>query len=150
VTEIFEVLCVNRPYMAARIALHDIVSRFMSAGPWTTLALSADMGLVTVRKEVRVRFAPAIEETHFDEMWSVDWTPANGGPSPDFNGLLMVHYAYGGLAELQLSGKFAPPLGAPAKDFDLELGQRIAANSCRSLLKELGHRIEDAVPMIST
>lgn len=76
----------------------------------------------------------------------MDWTPANGGPYPDFNGLLTVHYADGGLAELQLSGKYAPPLGPVGKGFDLVLGQRIAANSCRNLLKDLGRRIEELCP----
>lgn len=145
-TEIFEVLAVNRGYLAARAALRDIIERFTSLGPWTTLALTADMGLVTLRKEVQVRFAPAPEATHFDEIWSVDWTPANGGAYPDFTGILAVHYAAGGLAELQLSGKYAPPLGAVGKGFDLALGQRIASNSCKHLLEELGHRIQERCP----
>lgn len=145
-TEIFEVLAVNRGYLAARAALRDIIERFTSLGPWTTLALTADMGLVTMHKDVQVRFEPAPETTRFDETWSVDWTPANGGAYPDFNGLLALRSAPDGLAELELSGKYAPPLGAIGKGFDLALGQRIAANSCKNLLEELGHRIQERCP----
>lgn len=145
-TAIFEVLVLGCGYVRARDALRSVIEALMNDGSWTTMALSADVGPVTVKKNVQVRFARAQEATHFDELWRIDWKPENGGPYPDFNGSLSLCYSSGGAAELQLSGKYAPPLGTVGRGFDLVLGQRIASNSCRNLLKELGHRIEERCP----
>lgn len=108
------------------------------------MRLRAEVGPATFSKNVLVTFGHANDGTQFNEVWSIHWIPENGGPFPEFNGLLALRYTSGGPAELEISGEYLPPLGAFGKGFDLVLGQRIASQTCRNLLAEIAGRIEQA------
>lgn len=141
-TSIFEVLVLDKQYAAARAALRGIIESMVAAG-WQTMKLRTDVGPVALRKNAVVTFEHANEGTRFDEVWSIHWEPENGGPFPDFTGWLSVQYAPGGLAQLEIRGEYAPPLGAVGKGFDLILGQRIASETCKNLLAELAELVQD-------
>lgn len=107
------------------------------------MTLHVDIGRAAIRKNVVVTFGHADEDTHFHEMWSIHWEPENGGPFPQFRGWLSVQYADGDVAQLEIRGDYAPPLGIVGKGFDLVLGQRIAAQTCKNLLAEIGELVEE-------
>lgn len=141
-TGVFEVLDLHCGYAPARVALRRVIERLAGERRTAVLPLSADVGPITLRKNVRVRFDPADERTKFDEVWAVRWESENGGPFPEFRGTLRVLLAPGGMAELEISGQYAPPLGRLGKNFDLVLGQRIAMQSARGLLGSLAQMLE--------
>lgn len=140
-TTVFEIFRLSSDYASARAALRTYVERAMAAGPYR-LPLHLDVGHTALRKVVLVTFARDANGTHFDEVWSIRWTPEHGGPFPDFRGYLSVQYASDGRAQLEIRGEYAPPLGALGKGFDLIAGQRIASLTCRNLLADFAARIE--------
>jgi len=141
-TSIFVVLVLEKQYAAARAALRGIIESMIAAGR-QTMNLHMDVGPVELHKNIAVTFEHANEGTRFDEVWSIHWEPENGGPFPEFSGWLSVQYASGGFAQLEVRGEYAPPLGAVGKGFDLMLGQRIAAQTCKNLLGDIAGLVQD-------
>ncbi len=93
-------------------------------------------------KEVDVRVSRAVDPMHFDEPWAVTWEPHGGGPFPSFTGTLTVRADEDwNVAALELSGTYAPPMGAVGAAFDHVLGSRIATGTAKALLSEIGDRL---------
>jgi len=96
-----------------------------------------------VGKDVLVTVATARDPMHFDEPWKLHWE-AVSGLYPIFDGTLTVRadesYAS---AVLELHGTYNPPLGVAGAAFDAMIGQRIAAETARELLRQLGTTIEE-------
>jgi hypothetical protein len=97
-----------------------------------------------IEKDVIVTFGEGADPLHFDQPWTVEWTPRGGGPYPDFEGTLTVRadedYAS---SVLELQGRYEPPLGAAGAAFDAVLGSRIASATAREFLRRLGQDIEE-------
>ncbi len=104
----------------------------------------ADGSGPSIEKDVTVTYGVGKDPLHFDQPWTVDWTPANGGPFPTFDGTLTVRadedYT---TCALELRGTYEPPLGIPGTMFDSVLGSRIASATAREFLKEIGTSIEE-------
>lgn len=145
-THVFERLVLHCPYVRAREYLRESLESAADNGTVQTLPLTATLRFVpgALEKNVLVRYERSRDPLHFDEPWQVSWTPENGGPYPDFSGELTVRAddTYQG-AVLELSGDYAPPLGAPGKAFDMVLGARIASSTARGLLQSIGARMEE-------
>ncbi len=139
-TSVFEVQRLTADYATARAVLRTFVESTMADG--RTLCLRAGVGPATVTKNVIVSFERASDGTRFDEVWSIRWTPENGGPFPDFSGRLSVQYVDDGCVQLEIRGEYTPPFGAIGQGFDLTVGQRIAARTCKNLLVEIAERID--------
>jgi hypothetical protein len=78
--------------------------------------------------------------------YSVTWSPAGGGPFPEFAGALAVEKtpsddSFG----LIVSGYYEPPLGMVGALFDAALGRKIAHLSARDLLRSIGDHVENSV-----
>lgn len=144
-THIYERLFLKCPYVRAREFLREALEA--SAGEHTveTLPLKAPLAFVpgTLEKNVLIRYERGHDPMHFDEPWTVLWTPEGGGPYPDFAGELTVRAdeTYRG-AVLELQGDYVPPFGAVGRAFDMMLGQRIAASTARTLLRAIGDKME--------
>jgi hypothetical protein len=136
------------PYDRARRALEETLRDLAATGRPVVQRLrvpvpgvdSAEKG---VEKDVVITYGVGQDPLHFDQPWTVHWTPANGGPFPEFNGTLTVRadedYT---TCALELRGAYEPPLGVPGALFDTVLGSRIASSTAREFLKEIGTRIE--------
>lgn len=140
-TAVFEVLPLQCGYVAARAALRAFVERAIAHGA-QAMELRADLGGAILSKRAVVSFGRALEDTRFEEVWSIRWAAENGGPYPEFSGLLSIQHDDYGVAQLEIRGEYLPPFGALGKGFDLVLGQRIASQTCKHLLHELGEGIE--------
>lgn len=97
---------------------------------------------IDLSKDVDVYVSRAADPMHFDEPWTVTWTPHGGGPFPTFSGTLTVRADEDwNVAALELSGAYEPPLGPAGKAFDLLLGSRLATATAKALLSQIGDRI---------
>lgn len=96
-----------------------------------------------LHKDVIATYAEGTDPMHFDQPWKIHWTPAEGGPYPDFDGELTVRadedYP---TSILELTGSYRPPLGVPGAIFDAVLGKRIAEATARELLRTIGENME--------
>jgi hypothetical protein len=136
-TTIRETLGVACPYVRARQYLHDELSEACKSASPHVLRLAAPVPAteIELQKTVLVRYACGKDPMHFDEPWIVNWEPERGGVYPSFSGVLTVRADedYTG-AILELSGAYAPPLGAAGAVFDLTLGRKIASATMQALL----------------
>ncbi|MGA7571436.1 MAG: hypothetical protein WCC70_02130 [Candidatus Aquilonibacter sp.] len=133
------------PYNRARDLLAQSVTNALQSGEGRllhlTLAFPPVLG-VEIGKDVVVSVKPVPDPMHFDEPWNVHWEPVSG-LYPVFDGTLTIRadesYAS---AILELSGAYEPPLGLAGMAFDAVLGQRIAHETARELLRKLAATIE--------
>lgn len=142
-SEVYEHRVVACPYKIAREYLAgDMKERAQTQTP-ITLTLRAPLAGADVTKNVLVTFARSTDPMHFDEPWSVHWTPEDGGPYPDFSGELTVRadedYT---TAILELCGEYKPPGGLLGAAFDRALGAKIASATAKSLLAEIAAGME--------
>lgn len=137
------------PYDRARRELEETLQELATTGRPVMQRLrvplpSADGGGPSLEKDAIVTYGVGQDPLHFDQPWTVRWTPADGGPFPEFDGTLTVRadedYT---TCALELRGTYEPPLGIPGAMFDSVLGSRIASATAREFLKEIGTRIED-------
>lgn len=139
-TSIKESLCLGCPYVRARAYLHEMLEdAALSRAPQPLhLTTSVPGTNIEIEKGVRVTYSHGSDPMHFDEPWTVCWTPEPGGVYPRFAGTLTVRADedYTG-AILELEGTYAPPMGAAGRLFDKALGQRIAALTMKTLLRTL-------------
>lgn len=75
--------------------------------------------------------------------YKVHWEAEGGGPFPVFDGELSVggdedYNAF----KLQLAGVYVPPGGLAGQVFDTVIGRRIAEETARRLLAEIGTTVE--------
>ncbi len=135
------------PYDRARRALEETLHDLAATGRPVTqtlrMPLHGDSDGPGVEKDVAVTYGVGQDPLHFDQPWTVQWKPTNGGPFPEFNGTLTVRadedYT---TCALELRGTYEPPLGVPGAMFDTVLGSRIASSTAREFLKEMATRIE--------
>lgn len=142
-SEVYEYRVVACPYKIAREYLAGDLQERARTHAVGTLTLRAPLAGASVKKNVLVTFAPSTDPMHFDQPWSVYWTPEGGGPYPDFDGELTVRadedYT---TAILELRGKYTPPGGAMGKAFDRALGSKIASETAKGLLADLAGAME--------
>lgn len=139
---------VDCPYNRARAYLRESLQGFAESGEAETLRLCVPLGEAgkpsMLEKEVTVRYGAGADPLHFDQPWTINWRPSNGGPYPDFAGTLTVRadedYSR---SVLELEGTYAPPFGAAGKMFDAVLGTRIASATAKEFLRRLGSQIAD-------
>jgi len=133
------------PYNRARDLLAEAVQGAAQTGDerlmHLTFAIPAVQG-AEVGKDVAVTVKAAADPMHFDQPWSLHWKPVSG-LFPTFDGTLTVRadesYAS---SMLELEGTYSPPLGAAGVAFDTLIGQRVAAETARELLRRIGTTIE--------
>ncbi len=145
-SQLYQRRYVKCPYNRARDLLGEALRSAAQTGDERLLRLTVAIpGLpgAEIGKDVIVTVATARDPMHFDEPWKLHWEPA-GGLYPVFDGTLTVRadesYAS---AVLELQGTYNPPLGAAGAAFDAMIGQRIAAETARELLRTLGTTIEE-------
>lgn len=142
-SEVYEHRVVACPYKIAREYLSGDMKELAQSHDPITLTLRAPLAGADVRKDVIVTFARSADPMHFDEPWSVHWTPEGGGPYPDFKGELTVRadedYT---TAILELRGKYQPPGGIVGAAFDRALGTKIASATAKALLAEIAAGME--------
>jgi hypothetical protein len=131
------------PYHLAQGYLFQSLSGRAASGEATTLTLSVPLPGVALRKDVAVTFGKGTDPMHFDQPWSVRWTPVGGGPYPDFDGELTVRAGEDYTAAvLELKGTYRPPGGVAGAAFDAVAGGRIAAATAQHLLEDVGNEME--------
>jgi hypothetical protein len=88
-----------------------------------------------------------IERVHLPDgmtpCYTVHWEAEDGGPYPSFDGELTVDADenFNGFW-IVLTGAYIPPGGTAGQLFDLAVGNRIAKNTARGLLREIRVEIE--------
>jgi hypothetical protein len=138
-------LLIYCPYVRARAYLHEDIERALGDALPQIVRLDAVLPATHAHlsKIVRVTYAPAVDQMHFDEPWQVRWTPEPGGIYPSFEGEIRVradeNYEW---AVLELTGKYTPPLGAAGQVFDALAGRQIAEATARSLLTSIAAKME--------
>src|SRR5271168_2981779 len=142
-SEMNERYFVKCPYNLAKRYLADHLSERVNTSRPSVLTLHAPLAGGDVEQDVLVTFAGGTDPMHFDQPWQVHWTPAHGGPYPDFDGELTVRndedYTS---AVLELVGKYEPPGGSLGKAFDHLVGSRIASATAQALLAEIATSME--------
>lgn len=131
------------PYVRAKEYLAQSLAPAAEHGNSEPLRLRVTMRDLDLERDVLVRYGIGTDPMHFDEPWEVHWTPAHGGPYPDFDGTLTVRA--GETYEtsiLELQGEYRPPGGAAGQAFDAVIGRRIASNTAQTLLKTIGDAME--------
>jgi hypothetical protein len=139
-TRITESLHLACPYVRSRAYLHELLESPAAGGAPQLLHLTTSVPgtNIEIEKGVRVTYAHGSDPMHFDEPWTVQWTPEPGGVYPAFSGTLTVRAdeTYSG-SILELEGQYSPPLGTAGKMFDKAFGQRIAGLTMQTLLSNL-------------
>ncbi len=93
---------------------------------------------IRLHADALVTYGAAANALRLYPAWDVRWTPAEGGPYPDFSGTLTLRAGSApDTSALELSGDYVPPLGAAGHVFDAALGSRIASAAARGLLEDL-------------
>ena len=136
---------VKLPYRSARARLRRYVETVIAGKQPLQVTLTLDgKTLAIVRKDVMLTYGRAVDPTRFDELWSVRWTPHEGGPFPDFDGVIGVTHAgeAGGAAYLELRGSYDAPFGIAGAAFDVVAGSAIAARTARVLLGRIAAELE--------
>ena len=145
---LLERLLVSCPYSLARGYVAESLATPASSGESQVVRLEVPFGASGdspgMAKEVLVTYGAGSDPRHFDQPWTIRWTPTGGGPYPDFAGTLTVRAdeTYRS-CELELEGSYEPPLGAAGKIFDAVAGSRIATATAREFLRRLARSIEE-------
>lgn len=135
------------PYQRARTTLEQTLREIATSGQPQLLRLRVPVNVGQnasgLEKDVIVTYGTAIDPLHFDQPWSVNWTPHGGGPYPSFEGTLTVRadddYSS---SVLELQGTYEPPFGVAGAAFDAVVGSRIASATAREFLRTLSLDIE--------
>ncbi len=136
------------PYARARTHLDAALGAFAESGEHQVVRLRVPIDLdgsaAGLQKDVLVQYGKGTDPLHFDEPWTVRWTPNRGGPFPDFDGTLTVRADEDfNVCVLELQGTYDPPLGIVGAAFDAVLGSRIASATAREFLRRIGRDIEN-------
>lgn len=127
------------PYGRGRAYLEKSLSALAESGAPQRIRLRA----APLEKDVLVTYTASEDPMHFDQPWIIRWTPAGGGPYPDFAGTLTVRadedYT---TCVLELRGEYVPPGGVAGAAFDAVVGSRVASATAREFLRALGAQIE--------
>lgn len=99
-----------------------------------------------LERDAIVTLTPAHRPQDMTPRYSVHWQSAAQGPYPVFDGVLSVEAGEDYDAfRLALDGTYQPPLGLAGKAFDAVIGNRIAEQTARELLAEMGGAMESRV-----
>ncbi len=136
------------PYGRARLHLNDVLRELATTGERQIMRLRVPIdldgsGTSGLQKDVVVQYGEGVDPLHFDQPWTVQWTPHGGGAYPDFEGTLTVRADedYNSCI-LELQGHYEPPFGMVGAAFDAVLGSRIASATAREFLRRIGRDIE--------
>lgn len=141
---LFERRFLECPYVGAQSYLSEALREAAGSGEQQTLRLHVASTDFHLEKDVLVRYGRGSDPMHFDEPWTIAWTPAGGGPYPDFDGTLTVRAGEDyPTSSLELEGEYRPPFGGAGRAFDAVVGHRIATNTAQTLLKTIGDRMEE-------
>ncbi|MGZ3497095.1 MAG: hypothetical protein ACXWNJ_00420 [Vulcanimicrobiaceae bacterium] len=145
-THLYQRVLLQCPYHRARLFLQKTIEEAAIGGRREVLELRLPLGErdgSSVEKAVFVTYGRGVDPMHFDEVWTVHWTPAGGGPFPDFDGTLTVRCDEDYVAcALELEGDYKPPLGIAGAAFDAIAGARIASSTARALLQQIGAHLQ--------
>jgi hypothetical protein len=131
------------PYARAKTYLAQALEELADRSAPQTLTLRVPLPGGELAKDVVVRYGRAADPRHFDQPWTVHWTPKGGGPYPDFDGTLTVRSdeRYSS-SILELDGSYRPPFGSVGQLFDEAVGVHIAESTANVLLSEIAARME--------
>ncbi|MDE2483288.1 MAG: hypothetical protein KGN02_14010 [bacterium] len=136
------------PYARARTQLDRVLRDLAESGETQVIRLRVPINLegsktTGLHKDVVVQYGQGTDPLHFDQPWTVRWTPHEGGPYPDFDGTLTVRADEDfNACVLELQGRYEPPFGFVGAAFDTVLGSRIASATAREFLRRIGRDIE--------
>ena len=103
-----------------------------------------DLGLPThaaIAREVEVRITRERDEDNLNDVFRVIWTPARGGPFPDFNGTMIVWSEDDpDRGFIELNGDYKPA-GAVGEALDVAMGHRIAERTAKHFLDKIADGI---------
>jgi hypothetical protein len=133
------------PYQRARTYLQESLQIFASTGQPQVVKLHVPITIgenAGIDKDVIFTFGEGVDPLHFDQPWTVHWTPQGDGPYPDFEGTLTVR-ANDDLRSsvLELQGAYEPALGVGAA-FDAIVGSRLASATAREFLRTVARELE--------
>jgi hypothetical protein len=144
-TTIYERKHIDCPYVRAREYLRERLEQAAERHQIERMPLGVTLAPfpAAVEKNVLVWYERSSDPMHFDEPWTVRWTPEGGGPYPDFSGELTVRaddtYTH---AVLELRGEYLPPLGIVGRGFDIVAGSKIASATVRKILDGIAQEME--------
>jgi hypothetical protein len=145
-THIYERWIVKCPLQIGRTYLEKTIQPAVDGGGTRVIMLRLPVGPDNkgkIEKNVVVTYGRGTDPMHFDQVFTVHWTPRDGGPYPDFDGTMTVRsdevYT---TCILELEGEYKPPLGFAGAAFDAIAGARIASATARELLREIGADME--------
>ena len=110
---------------------------------------------VDLSKEVAIESTAGPENV--EGPWPIRWRPEPGGTYPSFEGNLSAHRnAHDDKTILELSGSYAPPLGAAGRAFDHILGHKLSDDTAHTFLMNIAaemrarYAYEEAIREFST
>ncbi len=146
-SKLYQSLPLACPYNRARELLAETLEPFVRSGePWVLNLRAPVLGEgLDLGKDVVVTVGTATDPLHFDQIWSLNWHPTEGGAYPVFAGTISIRadQTYK-TSLLELQGSYEPPFGAVGAAFDAVLGTRVASATARELLRTFGEKIESA------
>ncbi|MDP9018190.1 MAG: hypothetical protein M3N19_07705 [Candidatus Eremiobacteraeota bacterium] len=146
-THLHQHLFLKCPYSRAKGYLRDALAGAAETHEKQALTLRVPLGQGVgggaLHKDVVATYTPGADPMHFDQPWKIHWTPADGGPYPDFDGELTIRadedYP---TSILELTGQYKPPMGVAGALFDAVAGSRLAEATAQELLKRIGRSME--------
>lgn len=136
-SKLSETIVVGCPYNLAKQFLADAMQTALDKPGVMTVRVP--LGALDVAKDVTVSVSPGADPMHFDQPWTLHWSPAGGGPYPDFDGEMTVRADEDYTScLLELEGGYRPPGGALGEAFDAVAGRKIASATARALLEKIG------------
>ena len=145
-TTLYQRLFLRCPYRRAQHYLEEALATASTTRESDTIRLTVPLtlDLAALQKDVTVTYGFGHDAMHFDQPWKIHWTPAGGGPFPNFDGELTVRADEDyDRCILELRGDYQPPFGAVGEAFDALVGSRIASMTARELLRGIGLRMEE-------
>lgn len=104
----------------------------------TSLALAREVDLCIVRER---------DEENLNDVFRVTWSPAGGGPFPDFNGTMMVWSEDDpDVGFIELRGQYEPAHGIAGGAFDATVGHLIAERTAKHFIE----KVADGVSALRT
>lgn len=136
-SKLSETIVVACPYHLAKQYLADVLRTSREKPDAMTVGIP--FGGLDVSKQVEFTTSEGADPMHFDQPWKLHWSPAGGGPYPDFDGELTVRADEDYTScLLELQGAYRPPGGLAGEAFDTVAGRKIASATARALLEKVG------------
>jgi hypothetical protein len=109
-----------------------------------------DFGLpthVALASDVEISVSRERDEDNLNDVFRVAWSPARGGPFPDFSGTLIV-WSEDDPSEgfIELHGEYEPPATVLGEAYDAAIGHLIAERTAKHFLE----RVADGISALRT